>query len=50
VNVGFCEKMEITCVPRQRPSHATGWEPLIDLKCEKCLTTSWSIAWSAVIS
>jgi len=34
VNPGFCEKMEVTRVPRGRPSRTTigtritGWEPL----------------------
>jgi len=28
VNLGFCEKMEVTCVPPGRPSRTTGWEPL----------------------
>jgi len=35
VNPGFCENMEVICVPPGRPSHTTsgthttGWEPLV---------------------
>jgi len=34
VNLGFCEKMEVTRIPPGRPLHTTGCEP-----CYRCWTS-----------